>query len=166
VNADPPAQKAAETGAHEAEEPDWMIWLEDVDFCPLMDCDPRPTPRMIIGRVGGVTIAGSLSRGVIQRYVRQQSNRYRSCYERGLNANAELSGRVTLRFLIDHEGEVRAAQVAASSLGDHAVEECVLETVRGIHFPASEARGATLVTYPIVFQRSNSMALTPREPRR
>jgi len=152
----PSADEAADNSRAEALEPDWMIWLEDVGFCPMMDCEPEPPgpPRVIQGRLAGVTVAGSLSTLMIRRYVRMQSNRYRSCYENGLRANPDLSGRVAVRFVFDHTGEVRTAQAVASTLGDSAVEECVVSAVRGIQFPATEQRGITVVTYPFLFRRS------------
>jgi hypothetical protein len=147
----------------ETQDADWMIWLEDVGFCPMMDCDsPQPGTNVIAGRLAGVTISGSLSATMIRRYVRFQRNRIRGCYERRLQSNPRLAGRVTLRFVVDHSGAVPAAHVVHSTLGDAEVEACLVDAIGEIQFPRSECRARALVSYPFVFRRAEA----PRVPRR
>lgn len=147
-----PSEAAASTES--SHEPDWMIWLEDVGFCPMMDCEPEPEQgvRVIMGRLAGVTVSPTLSRGTIQRYIRAQSNRVRGCYEHRLQGSPSLEGRVTVRFLIEQDGLVQGAHVARSTIQDADVEQCVVETIRSIRFPALSERALSLVSYPFFFR--------------
>jgi hypothetical protein len=105
---------------------------------------PRLTPA-------GVTIAsGHLPPEVIQRIVRQNYGRFRGCYESGLGANPNLSGRVTARFIIDRDGAVSNAANGGSDLPDSKVVSCVLSQFYGISFPPPE-NGIVTVSYPIMF---------------
>ena len=117
-----------------------------------------------IGRAGGghhprgprLTLAGtSVTSGhlppeVIQRVVRQNYGRFRACYENGLRANPNLTGRVTARFIIGRDGAVTNAANGGSDLPDSKVVGCVLSQFYGISFPSPE-NGIVTVSYPIMF---------------
>ena len=138
--------------AHAENETDWMFWLEDMDFCPMMDCSPpgyrtAGVPRTV------AHVRGSLSAAIIQHHIRQQSNRVRACYERSLQQNPGLTGRVAVRFVIQHDGRVTAANITESTLGDAEIEACVRDVVASITFPRAESNGLYVVTYPFWFQR-------------
>ncbi len=132
---------------------EWMFWLEEMGFCPTMDCDPEPQQIRTAGvRLAGATVAGSLSRESIRRYIRLQRNQYRRCYEEQLFTSPGLAGRVTVRFVIGSDGIVSSATVAESTLGSSHVESCVVDVIRQIHFPRPEWGGTFIVTYPFTFR--------------
>lgn len=109
----------------------------------------HPTgPRLTL--TGVTSVSGHLPPEVIQRIVRQNYGRFRGCYESGLGANPNLTGRVTARFIIDREGMVSNAANGGSDLPDSKVVSCVLSQFYGISFPPPE-NGIVTVTYPIMF---------------
>jgi hypothetical protein len=93
---------------------------------------------------------GSLPASVIQRVVRQNFGRFRSCYEDGLKANPNLEGRVTARFVIARDGSVATVHSGGSDLPDSKVVACVLRAYGTLSFPAP-SEGIVKVTYPLVF---------------
>jgi hypothetical protein len=97
---------------------------------------------------------GRLPGDVIQRIIRQNSGRYRACYESGLRTNPALEGRVEVRFIIDRQGQVSVAQDGASDLPNEGVRTCIVKSFYALSFP-SPANGTVTVTYP--------MALTPAQ---
>jgi hypothetical protein len=99
-------------------------------------------------RMGGTSVSGRLPPEVIQRIVRQNFGRFRLCYENALRKNPELSGRVTVSFVIGRDGSVGA--VSGSGIADNAMVSCVTRAFFGLSFPVPEA-GVVKVTYPIVF---------------
>ncbi|WP_437647491.1 AgmX/PglI C-terminal domain-containing protein [Sorangium sp. So ce362] len=101
-------------------------------------------------RMGAVQVSGRLPPEVIQRIVRQNFGRFRLCYERGLQRNAGLQGRVAVRFTIDQRGAVAKARDDGSDLPDGAVVSCVLRSFHALSFPPPEA-GSVDVAYPILF---------------
>jgi hypothetical protein len=96
-----------------------------------------------------VDTAGRLPPEVIQRIVRQNFERIRSCYEAGLARDPKLTGRVTVRFVISTEGTVTSASAENSDLPDEQVRDCVVEQFKQMSFPKPE-RGKVIVVYPIV----------------
>jgi Ca-activated chloride channel family protein len=92
-------------------------------------------------------VKGSLSKEVIRRIIRRHINEVKHCYELELANDPKLAGKVVVRFTIDSSGKVGAVQIVESTLGDKAVEECIVKAVGRLTFPAV-ADSTTVVTYP------------------
>ena len=101
-------------------------------------------------RMGATRVSGRLPPEVIQRIVRQQFGRFRRCYENGLRGDPNLAGRVSVRFMINAEGDVMNVASGGGDLTNSAVVACVVRAFQGLRFPAPEG-GIVTVTYPIVF---------------
>lgn len=101
-------------------------------------------------RQGATQVNGRLPPEVIQRIVRQNFGRFRLCYENGLRNNPTLSGRVSVKFVIDRSGAVSTAQDGGSELPDQGVISCVVRGFGNLSFPQPEG-GIVTVVYPIIF---------------
>lgn len=102
-------------------------------------------------RPDGVSqVSGHLPPEVVQRIVRQNYGRFRMCYENGLHANPNLTGRVTARFVIGSGGSVTNVQNGGSDIPDSGVVSCVVQAFYGLSFPSPE-NGIVTVSYPIMF---------------
>lgn len=101
-------------------------------------------------RMGATQVSGRLPAEVIQRIVRQNYGRFRLCFENGLRNNPNLTGRVSVRFVIDREGRVANVGNGGSDMPDSAVVSCVVRSFSGLSFPAPEG-GIVTVVYPIMF---------------
>jgi hypothetical protein len=108
------------------------------------------TKGPVLRAVGETVVGGHLAPELIQRVVRQNFGRFRNCYETGLRANPNLTGRVTTRFIIDREGTVSTASNGGSDLPDSKVVSCVVSAFYGVSFPAPKD-GVVSVNYPIMF---------------
>jgi hypothetical protein len=101
-------------------------------------------------RGGAMTVTGRLAPEVIQRVVRQSSNKVRACYQQGLARNPSLEGKVTARFVIDRDGAVTTVGNGGSDLADQQVVACVLKSFNTLLFPQPEG-GIVTVVYPMTF---------------
>lgn len=119
---------------------------------------PSPSVRM-----GATQVSGRLPPEVIQRIVRQNHGRFRFCYENGLRGTPALSGRVSVRFLIDRTGAVSQVMNAGSDLPAQSVVACVVEAFRELTFPAPEG-GTVTVVYPLFFNPAGTRDDTPALP--
>ena len=126
---------------------------------------PRPPPAALLGesdialgkasgkgtlRQGATQVNGRLPPEVIQHIVRQSFGRFRLCYENGLRTSPELSGRVTVKFVIDRSGAVSTAADGGSDLPDPKVIDCIVRGFGSLAFPKPEGSIVTVV-YPIIF---------------
>lgn len=102
-------------------------------------------------RVGSTSMGGRLPPELIQKVVRDAYGRLRRCYEVGLAKNANLEGKVVVRFLITREGKVGDVAVAqGTTLSDKAAIECMVKEYKSLAFPPPEG-GIVTVVYPIMF---------------
>ena len=106
-------------------------------------------PKPPVARVdGNPVVNGRLPAEVIQRIVRQNSGRFRLCYEAGLRGNPSLTGRVVTKFVIGRDGAVAQASDGGSSLADQGVIGCVVRSFGALSFPEPQGGVATVI-YPI-----------------
>lgn len=100
---------------------------------------------------GDPIIVGSLDRSIIDRIVRQHLTQIRYCYQKELNKNPKLFGKVKVKFTISRDGSVSQASMAQTTLGNPIVEDCIAEQFRRMRFPAPKGGGIVMVQYPFVF---------------
>jgi hypothetical protein len=108
------------------------------------------TVRAAVSGCDGTVVNGRLPPETIQRIVRQNMGRFRYCYERALDGNPGLHGRVVTKFLIGRDGTVAFAadDPAESSLPDPGVVSCIVRAFGALSFP-EPAGGTVTVVYPL-----------------
>ncbi len=106
--------------------------------------------KVVPGRPG---VTGSLDKEIIRRVVRRHRNEIRYCYEKQLQKNPDLAGKVEVKFVISATGSVQFASVLNSTLGDDAVGKCITKRVKRWVFPEPKGGGIVAVKYPFMFSR-------------
>lgn len=111
---------------------------------------PRAAASSAPEQASSVTrVAGRLPPPLIQMVVRTHFGDFRHCYEAGLKRNAQLTGRVSARFVIGRDGSVSSVTDGGSDMADDEVRICVLKAFYGLRFPRPSG-GIVTVVYPIV----------------
>ncbi|MEQ1877553.1 MAG: AgmX/PglI C-terminal domain-containing protein [Bdellovibrionia bacterium] len=100
-------------------------------------------------------IEGGLDRDQINEVIQRHLGEVRFCYEQGLQAQPELSGRVAVRFLINGGGVVASANVSRTSLRSDPVEACILQRLKSWKFPEPRGGVNVKVTYPFLLKRTS-----------
>ncbi len=106
------------------------------------------TPGM---STGDPIILGQLDKEIIDKVIRQHLAQIRYCYQKELNKNPSLSGKVVIKFTIDADGTVSSASTNSSSMNSAVVESCICQRFLRFKFPEPEGGGIVIVTYPFVF---------------
>ncbi len=121
---------------------------------------------MAAGRIGGkglsaitagggqAVIMGALDRAVIDAYIKRNLAKIRWCYEKELNKDPKLFGKIVINFIISKTGQVSSSKVQRSTMGNENVESCVADQIKKIRFPAPKGGGIVIVNYPFVFKHS------------
>jgi hypothetical protein len=94
--------------------------------------------------------APALDRHLLERVLRSHLSEVRACYELALHRDPQLTGRLQVRFVLSPLGEVTAAVAASDTLGDPALQRCVLDRFLSWKFPAFRVEAE--VTLPLVLQ--------------
>ena len=95
--------------------------------------------------------SGFCSTADIQRVVQARAAGIKFCYERELQRNPSLAGKIMVNWLIDTTGKVKKAHVVSSSLKSKKVESCMLRQIRRWRFKKPEG-GMCSVNFPFVFK--------------
>ena len=101
------------------------------------------------------TEAADTSGGLTPEQVRAVVERHRSalqwCFEKELQKNSKLSGKVVVFWQIDPPGSVATSRIKSSTISSPDVEDCLVRQVRKWTFPTAENGQTTKVFYPFVF---------------
>ena len=94
---------------------------------------------------------GEIERQDVDGVIKAKVGVFHRCYQRELQRNPGLSGRVVLRFVIDRDGSVKLADIKESTLGNEAVEMCLIAEITRTRFPKPKGNGTAVVAYPFTF---------------
>ncbi len=104
---------------------------------------------------GRATVSrGSLSKSIIRRVIRRHLNEVRYCYQKELQLDRTLYGRLVVKFTIAPNGSVITSGIKQSTVGNRAVETCITQAVRRWLFPKPRDGGIVMVSYPFVLKNA------------
>lgn len=117
--------------------------------------------QSLVGASGGyfqpvvseADVEGGLDQAEIDQVIQRHQGELRFCYEQGLQGTSNLSGRVTVHFIIGGVGHVNEADVAGTSMHSSPVENCVLAKLKSWKFPTPRNGVLVKVNYPFNFRR-------------
>ncbi len=95
-----------------------------------------------------------MDKELIRRVIHEHRNQVRFCYEQELQRHPGLNGKVTVKFVIGATGAVQKSNVDNSSLGNSAVENCIVARVYQWQFPKPKGGGEVQVSYPFLLKES------------
>nr|BFD65491.1 hypothetical protein HAGR004_05130 [Bdellovibrio sp. HAGR004] len=102
------------------------------------------------------TVEGGLDRDQIIAVINKNKGQIIYCYEKGLQAQPSIGGRVAVDFVIGPAGRITTAKVAQSSLGSRMVENCMLQRMKSWQFPRPVGNVNVDVLYPFELMRVSS----------
>jgi len=94
---------------------------------------------------------GSLSKEQINKVVRAHLAGIKYCYEKELQHKSSLAGGIDVFWVIQPDGSVSKANVKNTTMGDAAVEGCIVRQVKQWQFPKAPAQ-TTVGRYPFIFK--------------
>lgn len=130
------------------------------------DDDEAARPPASAGKADDAEPVGTLTKEAIQAAIKAVVPRVKACFEKGLEKEPDLAGRVIVQFDIeaeDGEGVVTRGEVPESETFSPFFDACVLEKVAGAQFPAPEGGGKVTVRYPFQFDPGGGYGGAPPE---
>lgn len=109
----------------------------------------KAAPKVIPGKP---VVLGGIDKEIIRRVIRRHRAQYRYCYQKQLQKQPTLNGKVKLKLIIGPDGKVQQAVVVDSTLKSEPVEQCLASRAKRWVFPASKSAGMVVVTYPFIFK--------------
>lgn len=102
----------------------------------------------------GGSVSGGLEKSQIEAVINRNRGQIIYCYEKGLQSQPSLAGRLKAHWIIAGNGSVRSAQKRSSSLRSASVESCILKKIKGWKFPKPHGNVDVKVTYPFNLKRA------------
>jgi FHA domain len=99
----------------------------------------------------GESFSGTIDREAIRRVIKANERTIRTCYERQLNRNPDLFGKLILGWDIADGGRVAAVRVVSNDLGNQEVANCILDRLKTWKFPDPPSGQVVEVAYPFFF---------------
>lgn len=90
--------------------------------------------------------ASSLDKDLVRKPIRAKMEQFRACYEKALEKNPTLEGKVVVKFVIGKDGRV----IESMGSGLPVVKDCVANVVKTIVFRTNK-RDVITVSYPFYF---------------
>lgn len=103
--------------------------------------------------VGGQDAAftGSIDKEAIRRVILAHKAEIRFCYDKELQKNPGLAGKISIGWNITESGSVQNASVETNEMGNAKVANCIVRQLKTWGFPQAPPDVLAHVTYPFVF---------------
>ena len=108
---------------------------------------------MKVKRPSEASGTGVLNSSKITQVVRRRKGTVKACYEKQLERNPRLSGRVKLQFTILESGRVGSTRILEDTIGDAQVGRCIAGAMKRWRFPKPEG-GSVTIAFPFAFAPS------------
>lgn len=95
---------------------------------------------------------GKFNKNTVDMVIKKSMNVFRSCYQRELKKNANLSGDIGVKFSISKDGIVKGAKVDSTTMNNSVVEKCIVKHIYGLQFDPP-AGGSAIIVYPFSFSK-------------
>jgi outer membrane biosynthesis protein TonB len=104
-----------------------------------------------VRRAAAAVVALPLDKDAIREVVRAHVKDTRRCYNRALDRDRTIAGRVVISFVITAKGVV-ASSIVQENDTDFEFGDCVARVIKSLQFPATNSWGNVVVSYPFNFQ--------------
>ena len=108
-------------------------------------------PKVIPGKA---SVTGALDKAIIRRVINKNRQAIKYCYDKELQKQKDLHGKIVVTFVISPTGRVVKSSVRQSTMKNKAVEDCIASRVKRFKFPAPKGGGIVEVSYPFIFKAS------------
>ena len=99
----------------------------------------------------GESFTGTIDREAIRRVLKANEKTIRTCYERQLNRNPDLFGKLVLTWNIAEGGRALNVSVTSNELGSSEVANCIMDRLKTWKFPDPPPNQLVEVSYPWFF---------------
>lgn len=95
-----------------------------------------------------------IDREEVRLIIRKNLNSIKTCYDDGLKNNPNIQGKIVIEWDLASDGSVSKAAVKSSELKSETVENCIVNKIKALKFPASPTGTIANISYPFSFSKS------------
>jgi len=111
----------------------------------------KPTDRL---RLGKISVHGGLSEEQVQGALKQQLSLLEPCFQDAQKRQPNLKGKLTFQLTIDARGRISSVKLVKeeSGLKDKDLEQCLMQRLRQLQFPAPEEGKAATASVSLIWK--------------
>lgn len=94
---------------------------------------------------------GGLTHAQILKVIKSRKSAIKNCYERQLQRQKGLGGKIVVRWKIVADGGVKGAKVRTTSMRNGRVEDCIVRQISRLRFPKPKGGVTAVVNFPFIF---------------
>jgi hypothetical protein len=102
--------------------------------------------------VTDVSVTGELDKATVRRVIQSHIGQIKWCYQKELQKNPDLGGKVVLSFLIAANGSTVNPSVSVNTMATPEVGTCIAQKATRWKFPSPRNGGVVKVSYPFLFK--------------
>ena len=99
---------------------------------------------------GAPEIGDFCDKGNIRRVVGGKSNAIKYCFEKELQTNPTIGGKIIAQWKVGLDGAVMSASIASTTMNNKKVEGCITRVIKRMRFEKPKG-GICIINYPFVF---------------
>lgn len=100
------------------------------------------------------TVGGNFDKQIIKRIVNQKKAEITQCYNKELQKDPALKGKITIKWTITPDGHVEKIEIVSNELKNDAIAACLTGRIAVWRFPNPKAGASVEVSYPFNFDSS------------
>lgn len=102
--------------------------------------------------IADVSVSGELDKATVRRVIQSYLGQIKWCYQKELQKNPDLGGKVVLSFLIAANGSTVNPSVSLNTMATPEVGSCIAQKATRWKFPSPRNGGVVKVSYPFLFK--------------
>ena len=112
----------------------------------------KDTTQKIKVTIADVSVSGELDKATVRRVIQSYLGQIKWCYQKELQKNPDLGGKVVLSFLIAANGSTVNPKVSLNTMSTPEVGSCIAQKATRWKFPSPRNGGVVKVSYPFLFK--------------
>ncbi|GMV40879.1 MAG: hypothetical protein AMXMBFR64_25950 [Myxococcales bacterium] len=112
----------------------------------------KDTTQKIKVTISDVSVSGELDKATVRRVIQSYLGQIKWCYQKELQKNPDLGGKVVLAFLIAANGSTVNPSVSLNTMATPEVGSCIAQKATRWKFPSPRNGGVVKVSYPFLFK--------------
>jgi hypothetical protein len=113
---------------------------------------------LALARCGGLgaqpdaSVGEMPSKGPVGKTMAANKKKFEACGRESVTVQTDTTQELELSFTVDPDGSVRKPKITRMSAPDPDLYECVLKTLKRMHFPPPKDRESKEIFYPLVLK--------------
>ena len=125
-------------------------YKKDYEISEFLNTEQTLKPVQI--ELGNIIAVKGFSKKTVRSLIEKQLHLMKKCHPKTLGGEAEPKEKVVFTLVVDAEGKIKVVYVSAGKLNRTQLQQCIIENLKQLRFPAPIRGDSGMVTISLVFK--------------